>query len=343
MNDHELMLEAVELARRGWGRVSPNPMVGALVVKNGMVIGRGWHHKAGEAHAEINAIADCKQPCNDATLYVTLEPCSTWGRTPPCTDAIIRAGFARVLIGSTDPNPAHAGRGIGILRAQGIEVISGVAAKECDELNEAFFKWIVTGRPFVLLKMAMTLDGKIATRDGNSQWVTGESARERVQSLRQWADAVMVGAGTARTDHPSLNVRSVPGWEPQPRRIVVSNSMSANEAGTLLAPGVPPEVLSASSPEEWDMEMARLGRERVCAILVEGGGELAGNMIQSGVVDRVEFHIAAKILGGRNSRPVVGGTDPVSLSEAFQMEDARSFMLGSDFAITGKLRKPSNR
>ena len=204
----EYMPQALELAKLAWGRTSPNPMVGALIVKHDRIIGRGYHRKAGTPHAEINALADCRHSPAGATLYVTLEPCSTYGRTPPCTDAIIKAGISRVVIGCLDPNPKHAGKGVEILRRAGIEVEYPVLEEECLRLNEAFFKWITTGTPFVLLKMAMTLDGKIATVDGDSQWVTGVGAREEVQVLRQWADAIMVGGETARRDHPALTVRN---------------------------------------------------------------------------------------------------------------------------------------
>ncbi len=337
--DREYMLEALDLARQAWGRTSPNPMVGALVVKDGRVIGRGYHHKAGTAHAEVNAIADCSEDPSGGTIYVTLEPCSTHGRTPPCTLAVIEAGLKKVVIGCLDPNPGHAGRAVKILNDAGIEVVSGIEEAACFKLNEAFFKWITTGCPFVLLKMAMTLDGKIATVNGDSQWVTGEPARERVQQLRQWADAVMVGGGTARKDHPSLNVRMVENWSPQPRRIVVSSGMSLEDAAELMAPGETPEIISPNDAAQWKKELTRLGSEGITAILVEGGGELAGNMLQAGVVDKVEFHIAPKIIGGRDSRPVIGGENPVAMAEALNLINVESGQIGRDFYISGYMQK----
>ena len=328
------MLEAVALAEQAWGMTSPNPLVGAVIVKDGAIIGRGYHKQAGTPHAEINALADADKHSRCADLYVTLEPCSTYGRTPPCTDAIIRSGIGRVFIGSTDPNPAHAGRGEEILRDAGIEVITGIEQAACDALNEAFFKWITNKMPFVLLKMAMTLDGKIATESGQSQWITGPEARLRVQHLRQWADAILVGGSTARKDHPSLTVRGIPGWR-QPRRIVASKTLTAEELKTLLPEGEPAEIISAASPLEWLAVMRRLGSENVTALLIEGGGELAAEVIAAGIVDKVEFHIAPKILGGRNSRPVVGGTNPVSLAEALALKNISVSRISEDIVITG--------
>ena len=203
--DSEYMLEALSLARMGWGLTNPNPMVGCVIVKDGEVIGRGFHHRAGEAHAEINALRDAEsrqRDCRGATLYVTLEPCSSYGRTPPCTEAITASGIGKVVIGAMDPNPKHAGRGVEILRGHGIEVVCGVESSACWELNRHFFRWITSGKPFVRLKMAMTLDGKIATAEGDSKWVTGIEARRRVQQLRRLADAVMVGGNTLRLDKP---------------------------------------------------------------------------------------------------------------------------------------------
>lgn len=334
MDHSAYMRQALALARQAWGMTSPNPLVGALIVRDGQIIGRGYHHRAGEPHAEVNALRDAVDAAG-ATAYVTLEPCCTHGRTPPCTEALIRAGVSRVVVGSSDPNPRHAGKGIEILRQAGIEVLTGVEQAACDRLNESFFKWIVTGQPFVLLKMAMTLDGKIATAGGDSQWVTGPTARERVQYLRQWADAVMVGGETVRRDRPGLTVRNIPDWPRQPRRLVVSRSLTPETAAELMAPGPTPEVLAPSSPTEWQEALSRLGREQVTAILVEGGGELAGTLLQAGVVDKVEFHLAPKILGGTHSRPVVGGTDPLKLSEALALRDLTVEPLGDDFMLTG--------
>src|SRR5947208_11035637 len=208
--DLQFMRLALALARRGYGATSPNPMVGAVLVKKGRIIGRGWHRRAGQPHAEIEAIRDAERrghSSKGATLYVTLEPCSTHGRTPPCTQAIVAAGIKRVVIGATDPNPRHRGRGFGILKRAGIEVIKGILADECERLNEAFNHWIIHRTPFVTVKAAMTLDGKIATAAGVSKWITGEKARAYGMKLRQEADAILVGINTILADDPSLTVR----------------------------------------------------------------------------------------------------------------------------------------
>ena len=208
----DYMRLALRLARRGYGSTSPNPMVGAVLVKAGKIIGRGWHHRAGEPHGEIEAIQDAAKRGNNAkgaTLYVTLEPCSTHGRTPPCTEAILKAGIKQVIIGATDPNPQHRGRGFEILKCAGVSVTGGVLAEECEQLNEAFNHWIVDRTPFVTVKAAMTLDGKIATATGESKWITGEKARAYAMKLRQGADAILVGINTILADDPSLTVRSL--------------------------------------------------------------------------------------------------------------------------------------
>lgn len=328
---------SLSLARRAHGMTSPNPMVGAVIVKNGNAVGKGYHKKAGEAHAEINAIANAGKKTEKSSLYVTLEPCSTYGRTPPCTEAIIKAGIKQVVIGCLDPNPKHSGRGIKILQRAGIGVIIGVKEKECRELNEAFFHWITTGRPFVLLKMAMTLDGKIATEKGASKWITGTAARKRVQKLRQWADAILVGAETARIDRPALTVREF-SKEKQPRRLVASKSLKKEELINLLPEGREPEIIKADSSKEWKREMKRLGKEGVTALLVEGGGELAASLLEAGVINKIEFHIAPKILGGRDSIPVIGGENPLSLSEALNLNNISIQKQGNDIIVSGYIR-----
>ena len=276
-SDSKYMSIAVSLAKRAWGQTSTNPMVGAVLVKKDKIIGRGYHREAGTPHAEINAINSSKGAIAGSTLYVTLEPCCTFGRTPPCTDAIIAAGIKRVVVGCLDPNPKHSGKGVVFLEKAGIEVAVGIKEKECVELNEAFFHWITKGMPFVLLKMAMTIDGKIATHDGKSKWITGASARLRVQKLRQWADAIMVGGETARTDKPSLTVREFRKIK-QPRRLIVSRKLTEEDAFKLLCKGEKPEIIGVSSREEWIRVLKRLGREGVVSVLAEGGGELAASL-----------------------------------------------------------------
>lgn len=329
------MQEAIALAQQAEGMTSPNPLVGAVVVKDGKITGRGYHHQAGTPHAEVHALNDAGEDANGADIYVTLEPCCTSGRTPPCTQAIIKAGIKKVFIGSLDPNPAHAGRGVDILRQAGIEVETGIETSACDELNEAFFKWITTGRPLVVLKLATTLDGRIACSNGQSQWITGPEARSRVQLLRRRADAIMVGGETARRDHPGLVVREPVDWPRQPRRLIASRSMSLEEAMELMSPGRTPEIIAADTSEAWNALMDRLGRDEVTELLVEGGGELAAQLLQAGIVDVAEFHVAPKILGGRGSRPAVGGDNPLSLSEACNLDDMSFFKLGKDLIVRG--------
>jgi len=308
-----------------------------VLVKNGKVVGRGYHHRAGEPHAEVNAVLDAGRAARGATLYVTLEPCCTHGRTPPCTGLIVETGIGEVVIGCLDPNPEHSGRGVKILRKAGVEVRIGVLEKECLRLNEAFFKWIAAGIPFVTLKLAMTLDGKIATATGESKWISGPQARQRVQRLRMAADAVMVGAGTARADRPSLLVRTK-GWWRQPRRLVATKSMDAAKLKSLMPSGGPdPEPVRASGRSQWTKILRRLGNENVVSVLVEGGGELAADLLRSGVVDKLELHVAPKILGGRNSRSAVAGPDSKSLDKALQVKEMECGRLGTDLIITGYL------
>ena len=332
MRDHEYyMRQALELAEAAWGLTSPNPMVGAVVVDEaGNVVGRGYHHGAGLPHAEPNALRDAGENARGATLYVTLEPCCTWGRTPPCTEAVIAAGIRQVVIGCVDTNPKHAGHGIDVLKSHGITVVTGVLEEECRRLNDAFFKWIGTGRPFVMLKMAMTLDGKIATQSGQSQWITGESARAWVQRFRCWADAVMVGGETVRKDNPSLTVRSPLDWPRQPLRFVWTSRPLPPSAKMLSDGGPVPECVKPQTAAEWDEFLAGLGRRQVTALLLEGGGELAGNALQAGIVDRVAFFVAPKILCGRGSRSVTGGENPESLGEALRLENVQTQFFGND-------------
>lgn len=337
MNDEFYMRHAAELARRALGETTPNPIVGAVIVRNGEIIGEGWHHKAGCPHAEIEAIRSANGAnLEGSTIYVTLEPCSSWGRTPPCTDAVLREKFARVVIGCPDPNPKHAGRAVELLRSHGVEVTTGVLEEECRKLNEAFFKWVTTGKPFVLLKLAMTLDGRIATQAGNSQWITGPDARRRVQQLRRWADAVMVGAGTFLADSPKLTVRDDAGNTLKtPARFVLSSRKLDLPAGW--------EQAVLKNTAEWETFLTGLGKRPFVSLLLEGGGELAASALNAGIVDKIEFHYAPKILGGRNSRPGVGGPDPLTLSEAFPIENMSVWQLGADIAVTGYPRKPEER
>ena len=329
--DIAFMQKAIRQAEKGIGEVSPNPAVGAVIVKDGVLIGAGYHHKAGMPHAEVEAIRsvpDVSQ-CKGATIYVTLEPCCTTGRTPPCCDAIIRHGFSRVVVGCSDPNPAHAGRGFELLCSHGIEVVEDVCRDRCMALNEAFFYWIRTKRPFVVLKLAETLDGKIATAGGSSQWITGAVARKHVMKLRLQSDAVMVGGETYRLDNPSLTVRNGAGKVLKtPRRIVASRSLQAEA----LPAGW--ELADVTTAEKWDLFLTRLGSEQVTMLLLEGGGELAASALSAGAVNKLEMHIAPKILGGRNSRSSVGGLDPERISDGYALRDMSWRKAGEDWIVT---------
>lgn len=337
MTTENYMLEALELAKKAWGQTSPNPLVGALLVKENEIIGRGYHQHAGEAHAEVSALRDAGENARGADIYVTLEPCSTSGRTPPCTQAIIDAGIKKVFVGSVDPNPLHAAKGLEILKQAGIETLCGIEKEACDKVNEAFFTWITSGKPFVILKMAMTLDGKIATANGQSKWITGAAARGRVQKLRKWCDAIMVGGETVRLDRPGLTVREtdVP-WDKQLLKLIATRSMN-NDDLLEYFPDRSARTISPSSPGEWQDLLLELGKENIIALLIEGGGELAAEVLNAGIVDKVEFHIAPKILGGKGSRPVVGGKNPLSLNEAKLLRDYKLEIIGDDIIVSGYL------
>ena len=331
------MLEALHLARQAWGQTSPNPMVGAVVVKDGKIVGRGYHHKAGTPHAEVHALNDAGNLAEGATIYVTLEPCSTYGRTPPCTEAIKRAGIKRVVAACEDFNAKHAGNGFNILREAGIEVKVGVREKAAIELNKAFFSYITRHRPYVILKMAMTLDGKIATASGDSKWITSAAARSRVQELRRWCDCIMVGGETLRLDHPGLVVREPSDWSKQPQKLIYTR-MPQKEVAKFFPGDDTVRAVTLTTPTEWQQLLQELGQQDMTALLLEGGGELAAAALKAQIVDEVEFHIAPKILTGRNSRSVVAGSDPLLLAEALQLGKLTVKRAGVDLLISGKVK-----
>lgn len=303
MSLHEpFMQRALALAKRGEGLTRPNPPVGAVLVQNGQIIAEGFHKKAGLDHAERACLKNLKskaQSLRSSTLYVTLEPCSTTGRTPPCTDLIIERGIRRVVIGCKDPNPAHAGRGIRILRRAGVEVSTGICRAEAEALIAPFAKRILTGMPYVTLKLASTLDGRIADASGKSKWITGPQARAKVQELRRSADAIMVGAGTVRADDPSLLPRPAKGRAPW-RVIVGSNIPKGSKVLTDEASDR--TLVRGGSIQEILKELGDLG---VMHVLCEGGGELAGSLVRAGLVDEFALFIAPALLGG-DGFPMVG-------------------------------------
>lgn len=325
------MRRAVKLAWRGAGLTRPNPPVGAVVVRQGKVVGEGLHRKAGGPHAEIVALREAGRGARGATLYVTLEPCSTWGKTPPCTAAILAAGIRRVIVSVRDPNPRHGGRGLSQLRRRGVKVTEGVCSKEGRSLIRAFSKWVTTGRPFVTLKLAMSLDGKIADIRGNSRWISGPESRRLVQAIRRCSDGILVGAGTVRQDDPSLLPR--PDGRRRPLRIVVSGRGAIPADAKLLNDGRPEQTVVAVSKRcartairrfmqkgvrVWVIRgsggrvhpgslLERLGREGLLHILCEGGSELAAELIRGGLVDEFVFFIAPCILGGGDAPGAVAG------------------------------------
>jgi diaminohydroxyphosphoribosylaminopyrimidine deaminase/5-amino-6-(5-phosphoribosylamino)uracil reductase len=333
--DRRWMRRALALAKRAWGRTSPNPLVGAVLVRGGVKVGEGWHQRAGSAHAEVHAIAAAGEQAAGSTLYVTLEPCCTYGRTPPCTTAIQQAGISRVVVGCLDANPRHAGHGIKQLRAWGIEVTTGVLEEACRDLNEGFFWWIQRRRPFVLLKLAMTLDGRIATAAGESRWITGPAARQRVQRWRQWADALMVGGATVLADNPALTVREPVAWPRQPQRCVWTSRAVPPDRAVWDDPERPPILAKPVTQAQWVAFLADLGQREITTLLLEGGGELAAAALRAGVVNRVAFFVAPRLLGVRGSRPVVGGADPARLDEAMSLERLRVERVGHDLLVTG--------
>jgi diaminohydroxyphosphoribosylaminopyrimidine deaminase/5-amino-6-(5-phosphoribosylamino)uracil reductase len=368
MSDEQYMKLALSLAKRGRGLTSPNPMVGAVLVRGGRIIGRGWHRGAGLPHAEIEALNDCRRngrrPAG-ATLFVTLEPCCTHGRTPPCTDAIVSAGIRRVVAGATDPNPRHRGEGFALLRRAGILVQPGVLAEDCEQLNEAFNHWIVHRLPFVTVKAAMTLDGKIATAGGQSKWITGDQARLAGMRLRQASDAILVGINTILADNPSLTYRG-PARRARPlRRIVLdskartpvdSNVVSDTARGSTLivvGPDAPPARVAALArqvdvlvvPFEKSRRTAldlgallrALGSEEITSLLVEGGGEVNASFLLQRRAQRIAFFYAPMVLGGRRSRPAVGGAGFASLDQAASLQDIQWRRLGADWMLTARI------
>jgi diaminohydroxyphosphoribosylaminopyrimidine deaminase / 5-amino-6-(5-phosphoribosylamino)uracil reductase len=361
--DEQYMREALELARRGAGTASPNPMVGAVVVAGSRVVGRGYHVRPGSPHAEVLAIEEAGEAARGATLYVTLEPCAHWGRTPPCTEAIIHAGLSRVVAAMEDPDGQVRGRGLRRIREAGVETSVGVAGEGARRLNEAYVKHRTTGRPFVTAKWAMSLDGRIATRAGESRWISGAASRTFVHELRAASDAVLVGIGTVLRDDPQLTARGVPAAR-QPARIVLDSTLrippdarvlnrdgapllvattsrARPEArGTLEARGV--EVIVADGPGrqvDIDLVCRELGRRGMMSMLVEGGGTIHGAFVDARAVDRFLIFIAPLVLGGPAPSPV-GGLGAERIADAWRLVDTTVRRLDGDVLIEGYVPAP---
>lgn len=354
-NDAAFMRLALDLAARGSGRTSPNPMVGSVVVRNGLVVGRGYYREYGGRHAEPQALEEAGDRARGAELYVTLEPCCHQGSTPPCTDAVIASGVARVHVAMADPDRRVGGKGIERLRASGIAVDTGLLEAEARELNAAYVHHRETGLPFVLLKLAQTLDGRIATRNGHSQWITGEAARERVHLMRSQADAVLVGIETVLADDPRLTVRHVEGR--QPRRIVLDSRARTPLDARILNGDAPATVcVTETAPADridglkqagadvlvveggdgsvpLEPLKTALGRAGIVTLMVEGGSRVAASFLRERAVDRIACFVAPRILG--EGIPSVAGLELDDLSKAIALRDPRVEQLGGDFLVTG--------
>ncbi|MDO8751391.1 MAG: bifunctional diaminohydroxyphosphoribosylaminopyrimidine deaminase/5-amino-6-(5-phosphoribosylamino)uracil reductase RibD [Dehalococcoidia bacterium] len=354
------MRRALELAQQAFGTTSPNPAVGAVLVRDGQVVGEGFTQPAGQAHAEVVAIRQAGELARGATLYVTLEPCCHHGRTPACTQAIIDAQVTEVHFSVVDPNPLVAGKGMAELEKAGIRLVAGEEAEAAKKLNEAYFKFITTGIPFVTAKFAASLDGKIATRTGDTRWITGEAARREAHRLRTTSDSVMVGIGTVQADDPQLTARDSQGHRlpRQPLRIVVdsagrtpTSSQLLQEPGSVLVAGalIPQERVKALSlagaqvaqfPDKngsVDLKalLAYLGQREVTSVLAEGGGALLGSLFDQGLVDKVVAFIAPLIIGGAGATPAVGGLGSATLGEALRLQDVHTEQLGDDIMLVG--------
>lgn len=362
MAEEQFMKRAIELAKQGAGWTAPNPLVGAVVVKNGRVIGEGYHRKYGKLHAERNALAACTEDPAGATLYVTLEPCCHYGKTPPCTEIIIEKKIAKVVIGSRDPNPKVAGKGARILREHGIEVVEDYMREACDAVNPVFFHYITTKTPYVVLKFAMTLDGKIATRTGASKWITGEAARNHVHQLRGRYAGILAGIGTVLADDPMLNCR-IDGAH-QPLRIILDSHLRIPMGSRLVRSAKEYPLLIVCNESNRDREegasriqkleeagakvwtlpeknghpdlnvlMQRLGEEKIDSVLIEGGGTVNEAALKAHIVHHVYAYIAPKIFGGEDAKTPVEGSGIRLPQECAQLRLAKITVLLNDMLL----------
>ncbi|MCD7820155.1 MAG: bifunctional diaminohydroxyphosphoribosylaminopyrimidine deaminase/5-amino-6-(5-phosphoribosylamino)uracil reductase RibD [Lachnospiraceae bacterium] len=356
MTDQDYMRRAIALAWKGAGWTNPNPMVGAVIVKSGRIIGEGYHPRCGEYHAERIALSSCTEDPAGGTAYVTLEPCCHYGRTPPCTEILLEKKIARVVIGSRDPNPKVAGKGARVLREHGVKVEEDFLREECDELNPVFFHYITTGRPYVVMKYAMTLDGKIATHTGASKWITGEKAREHVHQLRGRYAVVMAGAGTVLADDPMLNCRISGGH--QPVRVICDSQLRIPENSQICqtAADYPTIVACAEAKKEKKEKLEslgitvltlpdpsgrvdlhslveQLGKRGLDSVLVEGGGTLHEAALRSGIVNHICAYIAPKVFGGQMAKTPVEGMGVSLPEEGACLERMKMTLLGEDVLL----------
>jgi len=356
MQESNYMEQALGLAEKGLGQVNPNPMVGAVLVKDNRVIGQGFHERYGGVHAERNAINDCSESLEGATLFVTLEPCCHIGKTPPCTEAIIKSGIKKVVVGSVDPNPLVSGKGIEILRKAGIEVTTGMMDKENRKMNRVFFHYMETKEPYVVMKYAMTTDGKIATVTGASRWITGEQAREHVHDERNRHAGIMVGIGTVLADDPLLNCR-IPGGKdgiriicdthlkiPLTSRLVktakeiplwiATGSRETEKIKRLEATGC--RIMKVSLHEgqvDLNQLMKRLGEDKMDSILLEGGANLNYSALKSGIVKKVQVYVSPKMFGGETAKSPVGGAGVLKPEQGFMLVNREIHLLGEDLLL----------
>ena len=360
IDDSYYMGIAIRLARRGAGKTSPNPMVGAVIVANGNIIGQGYHKKCGDHHAEINAINSAKKNIKGSTFYITLEPCSHYGRTPPCIDALIRENPGRVVVGSLDPNPEVNGKGIKILRSKGIKVDVGICESDCMQLNEHYFKFIKTGMPYITVKYAQTLDGRIATKSGDSQWISSEASRRYVHRLRSINQGIMVGAGTVVADNPQLTVRHVRGKNPF--RIIVDSKLrvpikssvltDANACLTIIAttsdaPAAKIAAVKKQGAEIWVVKKERdgrvslrdllrkLGKREIMSVLVEGGSEIITSLLKAGLVDKMIIPIAPMIVG--KGLEAIGDLNINKINKTIRFTSFKTMKKGDDIIFEGTM------
>lgn len=343
----------LELAEKGRGKTSPNPMVGAVIVMSGEIIGQGYHEKYGELHAELNAINSCSQSIEGSTMYVTLEPCCHFGKTPPCTEAIIAAGIGTVVVGSIDPNPLVTGKGIKRLKENGIHVITGVLEQQCNELNKFFLYYMKTHTPYVAMKYAMTSDGKIATFSGKSKWITGQKARDHVHSLRNIYSGIMVGVDTIIADNPELTCRN--GLGMNPKRIICDTNLRIPLTSKVVQTTYEADTYIATCSEDYEklgiledlgckiikipkrgnhidlnILTTRLADEKIDSVLLEGGATLNASALESSIVNKVYTYIAPSIFGGKEAKTPVGGRGVEEPQQAFKLTNRKITILGED-------------
>jgi diaminohydroxyphosphoribosylaminopyrimidine deaminase/5-amino-6-(5-phosphoribosylamino)uracil reductase len=360
MDDERWMKRALHLAEKGRGRTSPNPLVGAVLVKRGKVVGEGYHARAGESHAEIVAIKKAGEKAKGATLYVNLEPCSHYGKTPPCAPAVIEAGVRKVIVGIEDPNPLVKGRGLALLKQAGLDVKVGLLEKECHRLNEAFCKYIVQHEPFIILKMAATLDGKLATRSGESQWITGETSRRFVHRLRDQVDGVVVGIGTVLKDDPMLTARIRGGRDPYrivfdsrlripenakvvdlspSKTIVATTGMGSRDKMERLRKKGVRILISDSKSGKVDLKVSllKLGEMGMMSLLLEGGSQLSGSFLDQRLIDKILLFLSPKLIGDPEAPGIFGGPGVAHLKEAIPLRDLKVRKIGDDILVEGYL------